>query len=310
MFNLRNRAVMLLAVLVTVLALVPSVAAQDEINTFGLSTEDFTLWTSANATSAAAGTYGYSFQMDVSVTAGGTPVGMNLTGIGQIGTTDFNMVLNGSVDQLGPVDMEIRVVDSTIYVSNVAPDVPWVSITDAELQQLSDTFGSQLPVDPNAIAGDPNAATEALGLDDEAMNNIMMGLMTFDPNAYFSLTRMADEGGLAVIQGSADLAGLAASDLVQSAVAAGGEGTLPPDAAAQLNAAVAGSTANFTQYIDTTTNQVQRAVLRLALSGDAAVDFTFDVSVTEYGPTVDLTAPEGAVPLTELLEGMGLTAGM
>lgn len=318
MFNIRNRVVLVLAALIAVLVFVPGVGAQD---TFGLSAEDFALFTGANAASAQFETFDYSFILDMAVEAEGDAFGLDMTGAGLIGDSAFSMKLDGNAEGLGPIDMELRVVDSVVYVNGVDPSLEWVSISESEFTQLSDTFGDQLPINPNDLATseDPIAA---LGIDDAAMGDIMGNFMTFDPNAYVTLERLPDEGGNAVFKGDLLLSDLASSELAMSLVAAGissDENISFEDAQAQAQGVMAmagpvlvGSEVSLTQYINTGSNMVDRSILRLNFGGGDmpfVVDFTFDITINEYAPAnISIETPAGATPLADILSQMGLLA--
>jgi hypothetical protein len=305
-----------LVVLALILALVPAVLAQDE--TFGLSTEDFNTWTSANAASVAADSLSYDFTATLDV-AGiqGTNVSANLKGSGVLSGGDspaFQLDVTGTVTQNGtdtPVNVGVRLVGDSIYF-NIGDGSGWQG---AKLQDAMQAFGqgfvsgSGLPLNPSDIAkGDLSGLTSS----PEAMS-AMSALSQLKPSDFLSLTR-ADANGLAQFTLALNIEKLLSSPALTPLIAGGmsssGSGTVSPPTDAQLQQAkqtqamlgamFTTSKITFDQYIDTGSSLVQRAVLDINIPLDnimgpgAVVKLNFDINLSNYGESVTVEAPADA----------------
>lgn len=312
MLNIRNRALMLAVALVSVFAFATSAYAQE--GTFGLSEEDFALWTSANGASTAFSALDYSFVADATVTSEGESFAVTLNGNGVIdaATGALTLDIDGSIDGLGAVDVSLRLVGDTLFISGIDGTDTWYSVSDAELQDFQDQAGDLLPFDPDALAsGDPSA----LGLDEDAQMevfNAAFGLIESLPN-YVTVTREADAAGEAVFVTEFMLADFVSDPNLETLVATGiaSEGTVSfEDAQAQAAEAMgaaamvmAGSELSYTQNIDTATNMVNQGILALLIDSEMlglVVDVNFDVTINEYDPAVSVEAPAESTPISEL----------
>lgn len=307
--NFRNRIVILVAALMLMVGAVPALA-QD---TFGLSGDDFALWTQANAMSAAETNFGYTFEMPILLDDGMAPIEAMVYGEGVIGFDVFTMNLQAEVGA-DSLPLSVIFVDNMLYIDLTAAGLGWVSAGEADMAMLSDLGGAQLGFDPAALAADPTAA-----LPEEAMNDLFAGMGTFDINSVFSVTRQADAEGDAVFYADVDLAALAASDLFTTAFAAGmasSDDTITyEDAKAQAagmmmlaGPILENSELSYTQYI--ADGMVNAGSLVLFVDAQemagVVVDLSFNIGL-EYGvDTSSVAAPEGAMPLADLLAGMGM----
>jgi len=310
-----------LMVLALILALVPAVFAQDE--TFGLSTEDFNTWTSANAASVAADSLSYDFTATLDV-AGiqSTNVSANLKGTGALSGGDnpaFQLDVTGTVtqnDTVTPVNLGVRLVGENIYF-NLGDNSGWQG---AKLQDAMQAFGqgftqgSGLPLNPSDIAkGDLSGLTSS-----PAAMSALTALSQLNPADFLSLTRK-DDAGLADFTLALNIEKLLSSPaltpLIASGMSAGstsGTGAAAPSQPTDAELAQAKQTqtmlgAMFTtskvtvdQYIDPATNMVQRTVLDINIPLDnimgpgAVVKMNFDLNLSKYGEPVTVEVPADA----------------
>jgi len=315
------RLALLLCVLVIAAVAFPA-AAQEE-NTFGLSAEDWALFTGIQTPESSA----YEFASQLGMDVGGNTVSWDLTGNGQFGDDLFALILDGSISAEGsdtPLNLELRGVDGSLYIS---PDggTNWFGGTQEEIEQLLTGFtsmmGSSLPVNPDDLAsGDVSGLMSQPGVMEA-----VAGLSSLDPSTFITIVRDADVDGNAHFVTSVDIATLISSPelapLIGSA-AAGQMGTtateLTEEQAAQISAMMAqmfaGSTVVLDQYIDPMSGQLQGLNLAVTLnvptedgaSGAISLTFAFDFT-GEAASTV--TAPETFAPISEALSGMGAMAG-
>lgn len=321
MFNLRSRVLLVAAALIAVLAFVPGVFAQEgEVETFGLSEEDFAFWGAANGASTSFSTLDYSFSTIITVDMGeGAPLAAELSGAGVIGENALSLSVTGTIEGLGPVDLELRVVDNAGFIRGIDGTDTWYEISETDLNELQTQFGDALPVDPEALAsGDP----AALGLSEEAQMEVQMalfGLLGSFPD-YIQVTRDADAEGDAVFVAEFLASEFVADPSFETLVAVGIASNDPEvtfeDAQAQAgevltvaNTLLQDSLLAFTQFIDIESNLVNRGLLEISVGGAeqaGAVDMTLDVTINEYGPDVTVEAPAESTPLSEMMGAAGM----
>lgn len=298
------------------LLVVPTIFAQE---TFGLSDEDFTLFTTANATSAAAESLAYDFTASFALAGVGEDVSVDLSGSGVIGGTSdsplFDLVVTGEIVADGetiPADLQVRLVGDTIYYN--AGSTGWqgglVEDMLAQFGSMASMMGG-LPVDPTSLgSGD---LSEIAGM--EGIGEMMAGFDDFDPSAYIGISNLGDEGGLTHFQADFDVAGFLGSDAMSSIMAMGMMGSMPEgvempaEQMAQMGQMMAmmfsGATLTFDQWIDSATSLVNRAVLDINfpipdMSGagtgaGGSILLNFDISLSGFGEPITVEAPEGAV---------------
>lgn len=317
MLTLRSRLLLVATALVMVFALAPGAFAQ-ESETFGLSEEDFAFWGAANSESTAFATLDFSYNTTLTIDVGdGAPLAAELSGEGLIGDNGLSLTMTGTVEGVGPIDLELRVLDNAGYIRGIDGTDTWYEISEADLNSLQEQFGDALPVDPGALAsGDP----EALGLDEDAQmeaNMAVFGLLGSFPD-YIEVTRAADEDGEAVFVMEFLLDEFVADPNLETIVAVGiasnDEAVSFEDAQAQAGEGIdlaqmflSDSLLTFTQYIDLEDNLVSEGYLELSVGSveaGGAFDLTVDVFINEYGPDVTIEAPAESTPLSEMMGGM------
>ena len=303
-----------LLILALVLAVVPAVLAQD--TTLGASQEDYDLWTSANADSAAISTVSYDFTAKLEVAGmGDSNITADLKGTGVIDANKdnpaFQLDVTGKVIQgtdSTPVNLGIRIVDGNIYYSTDGTAWQGSKLDDA-MSSFGSGFaqGSGLPINPTDLQnGDLSSITS-----NPQAEAAMKALSELKPEDFLSLTR-ADAGGLAQFTLKLDVAKLLASPalapLFSGLAAMGSSDSSAPamtDAQMQQMQAMMGamfSTATITvdQSVDTASNKIQNTVLAIALPLDtmvgpgAAVNLNFDINLSKYDEAVTVEAPANA----------------
>lgn len=293
------------AVLFTLLALLVAVVpafAQD--GTFGLSPEDYALFSAANANSAAAQSLAYDFTMELTV-AGieDSDISATINGTGELSTTDmmFSMTTTGSVNANGdelPTNIEVRVIGDMVYF-NLGEG--WQG---SALEDLASTAGGAagLPVSPeDLMSGDLS------GMGD--MGASMGDLASFDGTKYVSMERLDDADGLAHFSTSLDIAGLLTSEELSGVIgmalggAMGGGSEMTPEQAAQMGQMMgmmfSDATLTLEQFINAETEMVENTVLSInlpleALMGTpgALVSLTFDINLSNYDAPISIEVPE------------------
>jgi len=334
------RGLLMGVLLAVLLALLPTAFAQED--TLGLSADDFALWQQANATSAAQTSFNYAFTLNISATGLGQEIGDivgRITGSGAIGET-VSMITGGELSAGGETiatPLELRVVGDSLYI---AINGQWFGSTLEEIGALAGGLAGSagLPVDPaDLAAGDLGA----LG-GDEATMQLMSGLAQLQPSDFVSGTRLADTAdGFAVIEITVSIADLLVSDafapLLSDALMGGAnislDGAAVPTvdpvqaqmAAQMVGAMFADATFAITQTIDPVTGLVQNTVIDFNLplgqlmamgdagagaAADAALAFTFDISLSDYGAGDIVEAPAAFSPLSEMMQNMDGMMGM
>lgn len=314
MKNYRMGAV--LAVIAVLLALVPAGMAQDM--TFGLSQDDYNALTAANAASASATSAQFTFTTNLTATAEGSSGIVDLTGTGAYDSSGaFQLAITGSGDMGDgsgptPISAELRAVGGSVYVQVPAMLGPqWLEITPEELGQMTEGMASSLPFSPDALAsGDMEGM--------EGMSEALMALATLQPENYIAMTRNGDQ-----FTTTLDITGLLGSEEVMAAIRSGiaANASEMEDSGmseeevnamlANLPAALEGTTVTVDQYV--ADGMISRTVINLALNvdpsvlgeeGEAAnIGLNFDISLSGYNQPVTVTAPEGAMLLSEMMGG-------
>ena len=303
-----RKAHFLIFILLLMLVVVPLTAAQDGM--FGLSADDFALFTSQDFSDFE--TIGFDFS--VAFAASGMPsdnASVSLSGSGLFGEDDSGMPVgtltvsgaaNDGSDET-PINVELVIVDGFIYF-NMGDGSGWIG---QPLDEAMETFSSMapLPVNPMDLAsGDMSENPEAMAAFGE-----MMGAMSdMDPGQFINIARLDDMSGQAHFQVNLDLATFFSSDAFTQLLGAAGTmsgeesmGEMAPMVAMMLQ----DTSLTFDEFISLETNRVGQAVLDFAMSinpammGDAEADpinvsFNFDISNLQYDVPVNVTAPEGA----------------
>ncbi|MBK8023584.1 MAG: hypothetical protein IPK19_19655 [Chloroflexi bacterium] len=294
-----------LLMLAAILVLAPAAFAQD--TTYGLSDSDFALWSNANATSAAFSSLTLDFTTDVSVVGldEGGDITVNLVGSSAIDTAGaFSLVVTGDINSGGqamPVNFEARLVGDMVYF-NLGDGNGWMGGQAEDMMSgLGSSFaaGAGLPVDPAALAeGDLSGL-----MGNEDVMNAMMGLSAIDPSSFIAMTR-SDADSLAQFNINFSI-----SDLLQDKAILGmlggqlGGGAEMTDEELQQTGAMLGmmfgqAVLSFDQYVDTSSNLVERSVLTINLplemlggGAGAGVNVVFDIDLTSYNQPVTVEAP-------------------
>lgn len=316
----RFRLVALLLVLLVGIAVVPSALAQD---TFGLSSADYDYWTSAVETSAAFNTisYDYTFRLDVSGLDPSGDVTIWVGGGGQIGEVDgvpmFSMTSVGELSGGGetlPINMEVRFIGDSIYI-NMGDGGGWIGGRVEELlSSITEMFGT-LPIDPdNLLEGDTSGMEDMMAMP--GMMDAMMALSTLQPSEFITISREANMGGQAHFVINFLISDLLSSDAFAPLLSMGMAQGMGADASGmtqqemqQMSMMVgmlfSDLTLTYEQFINTSTNLVERGVLTLnfplpaMLTGgaDASINMEMAVNLSGYNEPISVEAPESFQPM-------------
>lgn len=306
------RRLSLATLMALLLLVVPTLFAQE---TFGLSDEDFTLLTTANATSFGGDPLAYEFTANLSMNAMGSDGSANLSGSGVVGgdetTPLFLLAVTGEFVDSGdttPVNAELRLVGDTLYWSEDGTSWQGGAVEDIVSQFSSMTSmmgGGALPVNPDDLASGDLSGLAGM----EGFSEAMTALASLDPSEFVSMSR-DDADGLAHFTVDLSLSDLLSSPalapLFAMGMSGGATGTeMTPEQIQQMTQGMAmmfsGATVTLEEYVDQETSLIQRAVLDINVplsmmtgSADAAVLFNFDINLSGYGDPVSVEAPEGA----------------
>ena len=285
-----------LLLLALVLAAVPAAFAQD--GTFGLSEEDVALMTAANENLAATSA---SFELAITVSGvglgeDGGDVTADLTGTGAFDASDpenplFQLDVTGTADG-EPVTLNLRVVDGVAY-TNSGDGWEMESLEDA-MGEVTGELGGMTgmgDVDPSSLS--PDSAMSMLeGFDDY----ISLTRTDADGLAQFSLSidipgllSSPEIGGLIMgASGAGDMGDMGEEQMAQMAQ--------------MMGMMFADASVTFDEYIDTETETLSRAVLDVNFplenilgTPGAGIALNVDISLSGYGEPVVVEVPEGAV---------------
>ncbi|HLV34415.1 MAG TPA: hypothetical protein VKY59_04840 [Spirillospora sp.] len=283
---------------------VPATLAQE---TFGLSVEDFALFSSPNTD---ADSVSFNFSLDLNVT--GAPdgaVNIALTGTGVIGTDSAglpvaDLVIGGNADTpdgSSPVELQFRVIDGVLYM-NMGDGSGWIGQPLDEMLEGLEDF-SPVPLDPTEM--DPSSDPEAM----EALGSIMGALANMDPTEFIGIARLGDTNGQAHFQVNINLSAFLSSDAFTELMNAAGEMSGDESMAGMgmmMSMLFQNMSLTFDQFIDLTDNRVRQGILDFMMNLNPAmmgaesaepvdVRFRLDVSNLQYNVPVSVSAPEGAM---------------
>ncbi|MFN8531864.1 MAG: hypothetical protein U0670_24935 [Anaerolineae bacterium] len=321
---MRKQSFSFAAALLAALLMLTALPALAQNTTFGLSADDFALWTSANAASAAETQMAFDFTLAFSASDAGVSSSANLNGTGALDTEAqaFQLAVTGTANADSvetPLNIEIRVVDGNFYLNATDPgtgqSTGWIGDSIASLSSMAGAAsGLQvggLPVDPNALNGTSSADMAALTA---AFANI-------DASEFIAIARAADEkiGSVDVAHFVMDLSldnlfqSSGMTQIMQAAMqSASASGSTGGMSAAQMTAMLPmlstmmqDSTVTLEQYVALNSSLVERAVLTLNLNinaaalgqtsgGNGTVSLVFDVNLSNYGEPPNIQVPEGA----------------
>lgn len=315
------RVIALLLVLALGAALVPAALAQE---TFGLSDDDFALWTAANENSAAFDTISYAYTTDMTI-AGLDPSGdfvMTVAGAGQIGTVDgvplFSMTAVGTLglgEDSQPFDMEVRMVGDMIFTT-FNDENGWMGGSISEIfGQLGAFTGGALPIDPEALA-----SGDLSGMEDMAampgMMEAMMGLSSLDPAEFIAISRPENMDGQAHFVIDIGVGELLTSDAFAPLLAMGAGQALGTGTGEMTEEEMEGMAMmvgmlftdlelTYEQFISTETTLVQRGVLTLDFplpsmitgGAEATINLVLGVDLSGYNEPISVEAPAEFSPM-------------
>jgi len=311
----KSRLILIFAVLMMMAVIAPTFAQEE---TFGLSSEDYALFTSANGQSMTFNSIGFDYVLDINVTGvPDTEVAMKINGTGAVdtgaGTAQFTITGNantGSGDS--PVNIEIRVVGDNIYI-NMGDGSGWVGMPlEDAMSSFSSGLGGALPIDPAALAsGDDPAAMQA-------MSGVMEAFSSINAADYIAISRGADETIMDLNSArftiNLDIAKFLSSEaftqlMTTAGSMAGEEATGGMDMAQMapmIGMMFQDTTLSFDQYISTDDSMTRRGVLNFALNINPAmmggsadsdpinIGLMLDVNNISYDQPVSVEVPPDA----------------
>jgi hypothetical protein len=320
------RVTALVLVLLVGMAAAPSALAQE---TFGLSDADYDFWMNAVQTSGAFNSlsYDYTFSLRVEGLGEGAPLVVSAAGGGQLGDMDgkavFSMTAVGEVsgDQTLPFNMEVRTIDNMLYQSF---GDGWFGGTLEEL--FGNLFGllgvgDALPIDPESLL--EGGMDDMGGMEDllavPGLTDAVAALGTLQASDFITISRRADMGDQAHFVIDISIADLLSSDAVAPLLAASLAQGMGEDASsmteqemrqigALIGALFMGLELTYEQFINTSTNLVERGVLTLnfpissMLTGgpEASISMEMTVNLSGYNQPISVEAPENFRPFSEM----------
>ncbi len=296
------------ALLIAVLVMMGAFSAMAQEPTFGLSEEDFALWSQANAQSAAETRFGFDFSASLEGEIDGEPGSLSVSASGGLDTAapaaqmTFDFTSAGGDSEPMNVNGELIVLDGNFYINVTDP------ATGEPTGWMGDSLES-LSSSGMAVAGVPS--TDALPDMTGALAESLTGaLAEIDPSTFIAFTR---DGNVFTINVS--LADFAASGggaaLLDAVLGAAGEmqpGAIPPGMSADaimpmVQPVFDGITISLAQTIDPDAMRVQRTELAIGIDLPAqspplmlpepiALTFTAAVDLTSYGEALVIEVPE------------------
>lgn len=294
--------------LTTLSALAISIPAFSQGST--LNEDDTTLLNNALMSTAAASSFSYDFALALDADVSGAGAVANIVGNGVVFTDannpSFSLAVSGSVEANGeetPVDLELRFVDSMVYV---LAEGEWHGITAEDFaSNFTQGFssGAGISVDPEEVAsGDISDLAEIPGF-----SQAMAGLSALDPETFIFQSRLDDMDGSAHFSTELSLSDLfgqpAFLQLFTSATT--GDTSLQQMSDAELqqlgtmmSQMFGNASITFDQFVDTSTNYLDRAVVDVNLPLPAAMGlqgtilFNFDVALASFDEAEAVVAPE------------------
>jgi hypothetical protein len=281
----KSRLILIFTVLMMLLAIVAPTFAQEE--TFGLSGEDYALFTAANGQSMTFNSIGFDFAFDMSV-AGvpDTEVAIKLNGTGAVdtgaGAAQFTITGNANMGTGDtPVNIEIRLLDDILYM-NLGDGNGWVGMpAEDAMNSFTSGLGSALPVDPAALASGDIMNDPATM---QAMSGIMEAFSSLNAADYVAISRGADETVMdmnaAHFTVNLDIAKFLSSESFTQLLTAGSEmaggaeatgGMDMAQMAPMLGMMFQDTTFAFDQYIGVDDSMTHRGVLNFALNINPAM---------------------------------------
>lgn len=314
----KSRLILIFAILMMMAVIAPTFAQEE---TFGLSSDDYALFTSANGQSMTFNSIGFDYILDINVA--GVPnseVAIKLNGTGAVDTAaqaaQFTITGNantGSGD--APVNIEIRVVEDNIYF-DLGDGNGWVGMPlEDAMNSFTSGLGSSLPINPSELAsGDLTSDPAAM----QAMSGIMDAFSSINAADYVAISRGADETVMdmnnAHFTVNLDIAKFLSSEaftklMTTAGSVAGQEATGGMDMAQMapmIGMMFQDTTFSFDQYVGVDDSMTHRGVLNFALNINPAmmggssdskpinVGLMLDVNNINYDQPVSVEVPADA----------------
>jgi hypothetical protein len=305
MKHLKFALVVLIIGLLAILA--PATLAQDV--TYGLSEEDFALYTAALENSQNAGSYAFDYSGELNATSDGADLMAIYSGEGTFSDEGFGLTIAGefSADgDGGDYETELRFVDDTAYFNFGGM---WISANQEDVEEFGEQAGGMLPVNP------ADTVASVTGGDMMAMMGAMENV---DPEAFVSIVRSDD--GLAFFTTTLDLGAAAADpgvqELIVTLLSQANEGETMSEAELaemqeQLPVMLENSSVTIVHGINLDSNLVESFSLEIVMdidpeaigqAGSATnLTLTVDVGISGYGESFPVEVPADATPLSEFL---------
>ena len=316
-----SRLTTICMLLVVLLVAAPLTLAQES---FGLSEDDFTLFSSQNFDADAV-----SFDYTLNFSVAGTPdgdVAADLSGAGAFGVDAAgqpvgSFSISGAVTDAGTsenLDFQFLLVDNVLYM-NMGDGSGWIGQpADEMLSGLSSM--SPVPVDPSDLmsGGDDAGAASAMGGAVEALT---------DPEVaeYITITRLDDSNGLAHFQVAVDLSGFVSSEEFNEMMTAAGEMSGDESMAGMgmmLAMLFQNMSLTLDEFIDASSGRVGQAVVNFSMTMDPTmmaamggaesaaevqatpinIALSLDISNLQYDQPVEVTAPADAMMIPSAAE--------
>jgi hypothetical protein len=313
----RLRWMMGLCTLALVGALAVPAAAQDQ--TFGLSAEDFALFSAAQT--SITDDMAYTYISTFSVVQGSEQVmGWDVSGSGLFGPSGFSMINSGTISsgtQTQDAPLWLTVVGDSLYVS--IDGEQWTGGTVEELtSQLGSALGPMMGMGMGGSGATTEDMTSQLMMQPGVME-AMMGLSSIDPESFISITRNEDFNNQASFSTVINLGDLASNEALapllggfMGGAMGSGSTDMTDEQAAQMGAMVAGmlqnSTVTIDQFINIDTQMVESAQVTISLDiqGMATINLQLGVELA----SADGDVPEAPAEFAPFSESLGSLTGM
>jgi hypothetical protein len=314
----QSKSLFLLLAFALIALVVPAASAQEP--TYGLSEADFAAYTDALANSSSQTDFTFSYSGNFDTLTGEGTNNITFSGEGALSGGSVQLTMAGDMNDPSGMKQsyatELRVIGDMFYIDVTGFMGSWISAGPEDLETVGQMAGPMLGAGSTDMT-DPSALMTQPGMMDA-----FAALQDIDPESFTSIVR-SDEGGLAVYTTTIDLGTLMENEGIQQlfimgasqGAAAGGGAGLTDEQLQELPALLADSTITLAHRINPSSNLVEGFNVVLSLPIDPSVisgapsedpltiTITLDVTIGGYGTTTEIVAPEGAMPLSQMLQG-------
>lgn len=276
-------------------------------NTFGLSDDDFALWSEANANSARSDQFSLTFELTGSASDGVMAFEFDMTGSAAFDTEAgaLQVIVDGDVTSGRarlPVEFETRIVDDNFYLRALDPDTGvdtgWIG---ESMDAVGDLFAQAFLTGFNSQGG---------SLDADGLADVLASFGAVDVTEFIGVERLDDDTtGQALFEIEADVGAIIGADAVVDVlldlIERSGFGAVPEDATPGMMGAAfevlfSDTTLTVAQTIDTDTALVTQTVVAFDMLLEASVFDAGENDITVQAMFIMDFGDDGAAPMVSI----------